>query len=112
MQQLSLAHIDIAGSYLTSLGGPRYVVMFVDSASRLQWPHGACEKSTAAIYLCREILRGIYGSPTRVPLTMAQSTQTVCSSWTFAMVSEFVASLRHRISHSRINPSRARYREL
>ena len=80
MQKVGLAHIDTAGSYLTLLEGSRYVVMFVYSASRLQWPYGAREKSTAAIYFCRETLRGIYGSPTRVPLTMVQSTQTVSSS--------------------------------
>ena len=111
MQPLGLAHIDTTGPYLTSLGGSRYVVMFVDSTSRLQWPHGARENSTAAIYFCRETLGGAYGNPTRVPLTTAQSIRTVCS-WTFATVSEFVASLRNRISHSRMNPSRARYRKL
>ena len=36
-------------AYPTSLGGSRYVVMFVDSASRLQRPYGVPDKSTAAI---------------------------------------------------------------
>ena len=48
-QSLGLVHIDIAGPYPTSLGGSRYVVMFVDSAARLQRPYGVREKSAAAI---------------------------------------------------------------
>ena len=48
-QPLGLVHIDTAGPYPTSLGGSRYVVMFVDSASRLQWPYGVREKSAATI---------------------------------------------------------------
>ena len=48
-QPLGLVHIDIAGPYRTSLGGLRYVVMFVDSASRLQRLYGVREKSAAAI---------------------------------------------------------------
>ena len=47
-QPLGFFHIDTAGSYPTSLGG--YVVMFVDSASRLQRPYGAREKSAVAIF--------------------------------------------------------------
>ena len=43
-------HIDTAGPYPTSLGGSRYVVMFVDSASRLQRPYSVREKSAAAIF--------------------------------------------------------------
>ena len=50
-QPLGLVHIDTAGPYLTSLGGSRYVVMFVDSASRLQRAYGAREISAAAIFL-------------------------------------------------------------
>ena len=48
-QPLGRVHIDTAGPYPTSLGGSRYVVMFVDSASRLQRPYGVREKSAAAI---------------------------------------------------------------
>ena len=48
-QPLGLVHIDTAGPYPTSLGRSRYVVMFVDSASRLQRPCGGREKSAAAI---------------------------------------------------------------
>ena len=48
-QRLGLVHIDTAGPYSTSLEGSRYVVMFADSASRLQRPYGVREKSTAAI---------------------------------------------------------------
>ena len=46
---LGLVHIDTARPYPTSLGGSRYVVMFVDSASRLQRSYGVREKSAAAI---------------------------------------------------------------
>ena len=48
-QPLGLVHIDTAEPYPTSLGGSRYVVMFVDSASRLQRPYGVRGKSAAAI---------------------------------------------------------------
>ena len=41
-QPLGLVHIDTDVPYPTSLGGSRYVVMFVDSASRLQRPYGVC----------------------------------------------------------------------
>ena len=49
MQPLGLVHIDTAEPYPTSLGGSRYVVMFVDSASRLQRAYGVRENSAAAI---------------------------------------------------------------
>ena len=39
-QPLRLVHIDTTGPYPTSLGRSRYVLMFVDSASRLQQPYG------------------------------------------------------------------------
>ena len=48
-QSLGLVHIDTAGPYPTSIGGSRYVVMFVDSTSRLQQPYGVREKSAATI---------------------------------------------------------------
>ena len=38
---MDMVHIDIAGPFQESLGGSRYVVMFVDSASRFQRPYGA-----------------------------------------------------------------------
>ena len=47
-QSLGLVYSDTAGPYPTC---PRYVVMVVDSASRLQRPYGAREKSAAAIFL-------------------------------------------------------------
>ena len=46
---LDLVHIDTAGPFPESLGGSRYVVMFVDSASRFQRPYGTREKSASAI---------------------------------------------------------------
>ena len=104
MQPLGLVHIGTAGP---SLGGSRYVVMFVDSASRLQRPYGVHEKSAAAIFLSSNASWQIWGSHAHSALTTAPSTRTVCS-WTSAMASEFVASLRHRTRQSRID----RYREL
>ena len=46
---LDMVHIDTAGPFPESLGGLRYVVMFVDSASRFQRPYGTRDKSTSAI---------------------------------------------------------------
>ena len=46
---MELVHIKAAGSFPASLGGSRYVVMFVNSASCLQRPYGTCDKSAAAI---------------------------------------------------------------
>ena len=46
---LDLVHIDTAGLFTESLGGSRYVVMFVDSASRFQRPYGTRDKSASAI---------------------------------------------------------------
>ena len=46
---LDLVHIDTAGPSPESLGGSRYVVMFVDSASRFQRPYGTRDKSASAI---------------------------------------------------------------
>ena len=46
---LGMVHIDTAGSFPESLRGSRCVVMFVDSASRLQRPYGTRDKSTSAI---------------------------------------------------------------
>ena len=46
---IELVHIDIAGPFLASLGGSRYVLIFVDSVSRLQRPYGTRDKSAAAI---------------------------------------------------------------
>ena len=46
---LDLVHIDTAGPFPESLGGSRYVVMFVDSASRFQRLYGTRDKSASAI---------------------------------------------------------------
>ena len=102
-QPLGLIHIDTAGPYPTRLGGSRNVVMFVDDVSRLQRPYGVREKSAAASISVEKRFVADMGAP--------PSTRTVCS-WTSAMASEFVASLRHRTRHSRMDPSRAQYHEL
>ena len=44
-----LVHIDTAGPFPESLGASRYVVMFVDSASRFQRPYRTWDKSASAI---------------------------------------------------------------
>jgi transposase InsO family protein len=46
---LDRVHIDTAGPFPESVGGSRYVVMFVDSASRFQRPYGTRDKSASAI---------------------------------------------------------------
>ena len=46
---LDMVHIDTAGPFPQSLEGSRYVVMFVDSASRFQRPYGTRNKSAPAI---------------------------------------------------------------
>ena len=48
---MDMVHIDTAGPFQESLGGSRYVVMFVDSASRFQHPYGVRDRSTSAIIL-------------------------------------------------------------
>ena len=47
--ELVHVHIDTVGPFPASLGESRYVIMFVDSASRLQRPYGTGDKSAAAI---------------------------------------------------------------
>ena len=47
---MELIHVDTTGPFPASLGGSRYVVMFVDSASRLQRPYGTRDKTAAAIF--------------------------------------------------------------
>ena len=47
---LDMVHIDTAGPFPESLGGSRYVVMLVDSASRFQRPYGTRDKSASAIF--------------------------------------------------------------
>ena len=46
---MDMAHIDTAGPFQESLGGSRYVVTFVDSASHFQRPYGTRDKRTSAI---------------------------------------------------------------
>ena len=46
---LGMVHVDTVGPFPESLGGSRYVVMFVDSASRFQRPYGTREKSASVI---------------------------------------------------------------
>ena len=45
---MDTAHVDTAGPYHKSLGGSRYIVIFVDSIFRLQRPDESLEKSTSS----------------------------------------------------------------
>ena len=109
-QPLGLVHIDTAGPYPTSLGRSRYVVMFVDSTLRLQRPYGVREKSAAAILSVVKRFVANMGVPRAFRTDNGTEEQYVRG--LPAMASEFVASLRRCTRHSRIDPSRARYREL
>ena len=84
--------------------------MLFFSASSLQRPYGGREKSLVAIFMSLNASWQVWESHARFAPTATQSTRTVCS-WTLAMFSEFVASLRHLLRHRRMEPSRARYRE-
>ena len=44
-----MIHIDAAGPYQEVLGGSRYVVLFIDSASRLPCPCGTRDKCVSTI---------------------------------------------------------------
>ena len=46
---MDMVHIDTAEPFQESLVGSRYVVMFVDSDSRLQRPYGARDKNSSTI---------------------------------------------------------------
>ena len=71
MQPVGLVHIDTAWPYPTSLGRSRYIVVFVDGASRLQRPYGAREKSAAAIFLSWNASWKMWGFHARSALTTA-----------------------------------------
>ena len=73
--------------------------------------HSVREKSAAVIPSLVKRSVADMGPHGRSALTTASSTRTGCS-WISAMAMEFVASLRHRTRHSRMDPSRAPYREL
>ena len=46
---MEMVHINTAGPFQESLGGSRYVLMFVESTSRLQRPYGARDKNASTI---------------------------------------------------------------
>ena len=46
---MDMVHIDTAGPFQESLGGSRYIIMFVDSAPRFHRPDGTWDKSASAI---------------------------------------------------------------
>ena len=46
---MDMVHTDTAGPFQGSLGGSRYVVMFVDNASRFQRLYGTRDKSASAL---------------------------------------------------------------
>ena len=102
-QTLGLVYIDTAGPYSTSLGGSRYVVMFVDSASRLQRPYGARKKRTAAIF---SVVKR-FVADMEVSRAFRTDKGTGYSKSMFVDVCNSLG-----IRHSRMDPSKALYREL
>ena len=48
---MKLITIDTAGPYQEPLGGSRYVIIFVDSASRLQRSYGTRDKRTPTVLI-------------------------------------------------------------
>ena len=49
LTSMDMVHIDTTGPFQESLGGSRYVIIFVDKAFRFQRPYGARDKSASAI---------------------------------------------------------------
>ena len=64
---LNMVHIDTAGPFPELLGGSRYVVMFVDSASRFQHPYGTRDKSASVILGVVQRFVAGHGSSASVP---------------------------------------------
>ena len=60
---MELIYNDTAGPFSVSLGGSRYVVMFVDRASRLQRPYGTSDKISAAILAVVKLFIADMGVP-------------------------------------------------
>ena len=60
---MEMVYINTAGPFQESLGGSRYVVMFVDSASRFQLPYGAPDKSVSAILILVKPFVAVMGVP-------------------------------------------------
>ena len=56
-------HLDTAGSYMESLGGSRYVIMFVDSTSRLQRPYETWHKNSPAVLAVVKFFVADMGAP-------------------------------------------------
>ena len=88
---LDLIDIDSTGPFPESLGGSRYVVMFVDSASRLQRPYGTRDKSASAILGVVQRFVTDMGVPRAFRTITAPSTPTR-RSWSTATVSKSAAS--------------------
>ena len=88
---LDMVHIDTAGPFPESLGGSRYVVMFVESASRFQRPYGTRDKSVSAILRVVQRFVADMGVPRAFRRTTAQSTP-IRRSWSTVTVSESAAS--------------------
>ena len=107
---LDMAHIDTAGPFPESVGGLRYVVVFVDSASRFQRPYGTRDKSASAIlgvvqrFVADMGLPRAFRTDNGIEYTNSEFVSTVT-------VSKSAASLRHRIRRSRTAPWRADCRE-
>ena len=88
---MKMVHIDTAGPYQESLGGSRYVVIFVESASCLQRPYGTRDKSASVILSIMKRLVADMGVLVRSGPTTALSTPTQ-RLLVIAMVSESAPS--------------------
>ena len=60
---IELVHIDTSGPIPAPLDGSRYVVMFVDSASRLQHPYGTRVKSPTVVIAVEKRIIADMGVP-------------------------------------------------
>ena len=107
---MELIHIDTAGPFPAVLRGSRYVVMFVDSASRLQRPYGTRDKTAAAIFGVVKRFIADMGFPEHLEVTTEESTQTI-RSWRFATTSGSDESGRHRTRLNKMVPGRAHFGE-
>ena len=86
-RSMELVHIDTAGPFPASLGGSRYVVMFVNSASRLQRPYGTRDKNAVAILaVVKRFIADMREFHEPSGVTTEQSTRTI-RSWSTATTS-------------------------
>lgn len=89
---MDLVHIDTAEPYPTSLGGSRYVEIFVGSVSRLHQPYGFLEKSASAIFA---VVKRVEADMGILRALRAEPISRMRCSWTIVKVSGSGASSPH-----------------